>query len=133
MGVPRELQGGSEVFSPVVFSARGRRRWPDDLKARIVAETLADGASVNAVARRYDLQPHRVSEWRRLARDGKLVLPAMDFAEIVVHDDSVGKAPRPLAMSGTLDVIQGEVTIRLDSATPALKIAQIVHALNALI
>jgi len=30
-----------------------------------------------------------------------------------------------------LDVIRGEVTLRLDAATPALRIAEIVRALNA--
>ncbi|KKL87569.1 hypothetical protein LCGC14_1933400 [marine sediment metagenome] len=34
----------------VVISEDGRRRWPDDVKARVVAETLLPGATVNSVA-----------------------------------------------------------------------------------
>ncbi len=49
----------------IVVAPKGRRRWPDEVKARIVAETLAPGATVSAVAR------------RRLAREDKLVLPAV--------------------------------------------------------
>ncbi len=39
-----------------------RRRWSDNEKMRIVAETLAPGAKVAAVARRHGASPWRVAE-----------------------------------------------------------------------
>ena len=110
----------------------GRRRWPDDVKARIVAETLEPGATVRAVARRYDVHSNQLTVWRRLARDGRLVLPAADasveFAPLVVRAEGHGGG----AASGEcLEVVLDRVTVRLDAAVSAVRLAEIVSALNA--
>jgi transposase len=73
------MADGGEGFvgrCEVVEPRRGNRRWPDEVKARIVAESLAPGARVVDVAARHDLVPHQLSDWRRRARQGLLALPA---------------------------------------------------------
>jgi transposase len=59
----------------VVTDPARRRRWSENEKGRIVAETLAPGASVSEVARRWQVCPQQVFTWRREAREGHLVLP----------------------------------------------------------
>lgn len=118
----------------VVISEDGRRRWPYDVKARVVADTLLPGATVNAVAAKYGMRANHVSEWRRLARDGKLVLPALEaeqtFAPMVLCD---AEFPPDASGSGSssrrIEIVSGGVLLRLDGATPAARVAEIVHAL----
>jgi transposase len=51
---------------PASANARRRRRlWSEEEKRRIVAETLAPGASVSIVARRHDLNANMLFTWRR--------------------------------------------------------------------
>ncbi|MDZ7822864.1 MAG: transposase [Ahrensia sp.] len=119
---------------------RRNRRWSHSEKARIVAETLVKGATVNAVARRHGMRPNHLSEWRRMAREGKLVLPALPeshqieepkFASLVVRDGQEAEfVVDPIPAPGTLDIICGDVVVRLDALVPAGRIAQLVRALN---
>ena len=122
----------SEFLASVPRRADGKRNWPPELKARIVAETLIEGETVNAVAKRYELIPSTVSDWRRLARQGKLVLPnleGMDFVPVEIEALESLAEPVRAASASTIDVIKDDVTIRLDAATPAARIAEIAGAL----
>ena len=128
------MEGSTEILSnvEVLPVSEVRRRWPDALKARIVAETLEGGATVAGVARRHDLNANQLSGWRRLARDGRLVLPAADtdveFAPLVIR---AGGPCDPGSSGERLEVVLDKVAVRLDAATPACRIAEIVSALNA--
>lgn len=123
----------SEFLASVPRRADGKRNWPPELKARIVAETLVEGETVNAVAKRYELIPSTVSDWRRMARQGKLVLPNLDgmnFVPVEIETPASVAQPLPVTSSGTIDVIKHDVTVRLDAATPAVRIAEIARALT---
>ncbi|MFG6608154.1 transposase [Sulfitobacter sp. 1A10445] len=122
----------SEFLAMVPRRADGKRNWPSELKARIVAETLIEGETVKAVAKRYELIPSTVSDWRRLARQGKLVLPnldGMDFVSVEIEAPAPEAQPLAATSSGTIDVIKGDVTVRLDAAATATRIAEIARAL----
>jgi transposase len=66
-----------------VYAGNGRRRWPDELKAQIVAESLVPGSVVTHIARRHGCRPQQVWDWRRMARSGELVLPMGDAPLLV--------------------------------------------------
>ena len=115
----------------VVVGPRGHRRWPDALKAQVVAETLVSGVTVREIAERYDLRPNHLSAWRRMARDGKLVLPNLDGVDFVpvAVEESEPLIPAVSRGPASLDIIKGALTIRLDASTPAARIAEIAAAL----
>jgi transposase len=50
---------------------RVRRNWSEAFKAQLIAETLAPGANVSAIARREGILPSQLFGWRRHAlREG---------------------------------------------------------------
>ena len=85
LGVHDEHHMEDIVRLEVLPGPTGRRTWPDEVKGAIVAETLVRGVTVNEVARRHGLRPNHVSTWRRLARDGKLVVPDLGGADFFIN------------------------------------------------
>ena len=111
---------------------RSRRRWPDEQKARIVAETLRPGATVDEIARRHGLNSNHLSSWRTLARKGKLVLPApedaVEFAAMIVAPSEGGTSSSETTRP---EITVGAVTIRLEPGASTERVVAIVRALSA--
>jgi len=103
-----------------VLTGPGRRRsWSDDEKARIVAETAASGAKVTEVARRWQVSPQQVFDWRRQARRALAEATAPvkpSFVPVV----SGPPAPPPAAGAAT---VRQAPSIELQLAGAVLRIA----------
>ena len=113
----------------VLEGPTGRRTWPDDLKARIVAESFEPGVRVRDVAWRHGLAPQHLSTWRGLARQGKLDIAIMEedlpaFAAIEVLEEAATGHSVPI------EIEADGVTVRLGADTSATRIAEIAAALH---
>ena len=117
------------AFVELLAAPAGKRHWSDEAKGRIVAETLVAGVSVNEVARRHSLKANHLSAWRTLARQGKLVVPEIAGAEFGAP--SALPEPSETPVTTPIDLIIGAVMLRLDPATSAARIAELVLALQA--
>ena len=65
----------------IITDGGRRRRWPAAEKLRIVEETMYDGESIFAVARRNRVAPNLLYRWRKLMLEGGSIA--------VTGDDSV--------------------------------------------
>src|SRR3954463_6317238 len=76
----------------VITGVGRRRRWTDEEKAWIVAESLAPTTTVSAVARRSGLHPSQLFVWRQqLAAPAARAAPA--FIPVVVVEDAAATSP----------------------------------------
>ena len=130
MGVHRERSMEAVGFVELLVAPAAKRRWSDEAKGRVVAETLVPGITVNEVARRHGVKANHLSSWRTLARKGKLVVPEVAGAEFAAPVASPQSVTTPVAIA-SIDLMIGPVTVRLDAATPATRVAELVMALQA--
>ncbi len=132
MGVPLEVRTESVLQGEVLRRGSGHRRWPDEVKGRIVAETLVPGVLVREVAARYGLKPNHISEWRARARRGLLAVPELSGAAFVpVVMTPPPDAPEPAANGASIEIVVGDVTVRVESTASVERVAALVSALRA--
>jgi len=112
----------------VITGVGRRRRWTDEEKAWIVAESLDPTTTVSAVARRYGLHASQLFVWRqRLAASAARETPA--FVPVVVAEDS----PAPVEVVGRMEIALGPAVVRVgaDVDTAALRrVLEVVRGLS---
>jgi transposase len=125
-----ETMDGSGFVGRLDFrrSRSGNRLWSSELKGRIVRESLAPGARVADVARKYGICAQQLTAWRRAARIGRLALVTDDSVEFVAIELN-----NPAARSegdAKIEIVVGTVVLRLEKDTASTRIAEIVTALE---
>jgi transposase len=109
-------------------SRSGNRLWSKELKGRIVRESLAPGARVADVARKYRICAQQLTQWHRQARAGRLALVTDGPAEFVEIE-----LEQPAARSegdAKIEIVVGKVVLRLEQDTASTRIAEIMTALE---
>ena len=112
--------------SPHLATKRHRRSWSADAKRKIVAESLAAGASMAEVARRHEVNPNLLFTWRRQAAKNA----------VVDHPGPVGFVPVAIApetpsAAGRMEIIVEGARIVVGADVDAAALARVVRALSA--
>jgi transposase len=111
----------------VITGVGRRRRWTDEEKAWIVAESLDPATTVSAVARRYGLHASQLFVWRqRLAAPAAREAPA--FVPVVVAEDA---RPRPRWRAGWR-IALGPVVVRVGADVDAAALRRVLEVVRGL-
>jgi transposase len=102
------------------------------LKAQIVAESFVRGAVVVEIGRRHGCRPQQVHAWRKLARAGKLVLPASEagltFVPLLAETGAPTRTPPPVASEIVVEI--GDCVVRVHGRPGAAALADVFVALR---
>ena len=119
----------------VQVGAGRRRRWSDEAKGRIVAESYAAGAVVSEVARRHDISAQHLFAWRKAARSGLLSLPADEaplFVPVVTelrHDGMMSGASAQGCPAITIEI--GGAVVRAAPGVDPAWLRDVLRAVKA--
>ena len=105
-----------------------RRQYPEALKRRMVAETLAPGASVSIVARRHDVNSNQLFRWRRQLLP-KAVVESGALVPVEIAPDD-GRPRRP-DRAGVIEIAFGcGARVRLRGEVSAETLRQVIELLR---
>jgi transposase len=115
----------------VITGVGRRRRWSDEDKARIVAESLAPATTASAVARRHGLHASQLFAWRqqlqrRASAVGTIGGPA--FVPVVVTEDGTA----PAEPQGRIEIALGPAVVRVGADVDAAALRRVLEVVRGL-
>jgi transposase len=125
----------------VITGMGRRRRFSDDVKSRIIEETLAPGVVVSEIARRHGLTPQQLFGWRRQARQSAssdidkkaepVFVPAVVNAAVPAPTSRSRGTKQARRGDGEIEVMIDGVTVRVGRGADAKTIVAVIRALKA--
>jgi transposase len=108
-----------------------RRKWSDDDKAKVVAQTLEPGAVVAEVARRWQICPQQVFTWRREMRVG--IGAPLDFVPVVVETTASKAEATVTPARGTpaIEVKLAGAMLRVAPGTDEAQLTMVLRSIRA--
>jgi transposase len=128
LGVSKEGYAGR---IEVLAGPTGRRRRSDAEKARIAAESLAPDAVVADIARRYGASRWQIYDWRRRFWRGRLETPEEVVASPAFVPLTVDDEPRTASSADIVEVVIGDLLIRVGREVGEEHLARIFRAARA--
>ena len=112
----------------VITGRERRRRWSEEQKRAIVAESLAPGAVVSDVARRAEICPGQIYRWRQELR----ATSVSGFAPVLIAPESPDTNAEDGCRAAPAIEIEfaGKVRVRIPASIPAGLAAAVVKALS---
>src|SRR3954453_7177906 len=114
----------------VITGVGRRRRWSDEDKARIVAESLDPATTASAVARRYGLHASPLFPWGQQLQRGAATaaLGEQAFVPVLVAEDSTAPAEVP----GRIETALGAAVVRVGTDVDAAALRRVLEVVRSL-
>ena len=115
----------------VITGVGRRRRWTDEDKARIVAESLDPATTSSAVARRYGLHASQLFVWRQqLQRSASSVetIRGPGFVPVLLTEDSAA----PAGTVGRMEIALGPAVVRVGADVEAAALRRVLEVVRRL-
>jgi transposase len=115
----------------VITGVGRRRRWSEEDKARIVAESLDPATTSSAVARRYGLHVSQLFTWRQqLQRSASSAAATggLTFVPVLVAEDSAA----PAEPAGRMEIALGPAVVRVGADVDAVALRRVLEVVRGL-
>jgi len=123
---PTDLPIDEQIFRrvEVLTGPVRRRRWSEEEKARIVAESVAPGAVARTVALRHGLHPNQLYGWRREFRLQGVGSLSPSFVAVAVTEPSAGSGGMTIAIAVAGMTVRAEPGVDLEFLGAVLRVAK---------